>query len=354
MSTVPESDTEPTTSILTRWLSSRLPESSTVTVGNVRIPQVGYSGETIIFDARWTAGGTGQQASFVARLQPSGGSFFFDTDISIHYRFLEQIADTPIRSPRPLWFEQADGSDFERAFFVMEALPGRTPPEKPHYTVSGWLADLSAADQAHVYRGALHQIATVHRTPWAAMDLSFLPVMATGGPGMSREVALFEEFSELTLNGRQIPVLEEARDWVLGHIPDSDRFCLSWGDPKFSNILYDGQEPSGLLDWELASVAPPESDVAFWLVHHDSVTGGAGHPELPGFPDEDNALNWYEQESGIRLQSLDFYTKWHRYRIAVMTLRLADLLVERGRLRPDPDRITRMRAMNDLARSLAA
>lgn len=340
--------------LLRDWLARTVPEADQVEISRIETPEIGYSAENIMFSARWRTQEGEHHRDLVARLRPAEYVFFPAADLEVHYRMLRALEETPVPAPRALWFQPAEGSPFDQPFFVMEALPGRVPHEYPPYTMRGWTADLDPAGQRDVFRGAVRELARVHQVDWAALDLSFLPCMSEPKPGMHAELAMFERFTDAMLDGRRFEPLEEARAWLVANVPTSDRLGLSWGDAKFSNILYEGAHPTGLLDWELASVAPPESDIAFFLVYHDSVTRSAGFGELPGFLGDDEAIELYEQIAGYPLDGLRFYRIFHLFRLAVMSLRLTDLLVQRGKLSHDSPRAPHLNSMDLLRRSLGS
>lgn len=321
--------------LLERWLAGRLDGAGDVEVTELTAPRIGYSAETLLFEARWREGTAVRRASLVARVRPTGYVFFPDVDLGLHYRMLETLSGAGLAVPRPRWFQGAAGSPFGEPFFVMDRIDGLVPPEHPAYTAGGWVAELPPAGQDRVFRGALEQLARLHRLDWERLDLGFLPGVASGEPGMATEIKLFEEYVGWVLGGGSERLFDEALDALRGSVPAADRLCLNWGDPKFSNILYRGTEPVGLLDWELATVAPPENDLAFFLTYHDSITRALGHPDLPGFLDDAAAVGYYEELTGHRVRSLGWYRLWHLLRLAVMALRLTQLLVLSDRLAAD-------------------
>jgi aminoglycoside phosphotransferase (APT) family kinase protein len=320
---------------LQHWLGLQLPDGAGVEITELVTPRTGYSGEMLLFDARWSEGGAPRSGSYVARLQPAGETIFPDVDLQLHYRVLRALEATAVRAPRALWFQRGEDSPLDEPFFVMERLPGRVPPEHPPYTVRGWFADASPADRARACVAAIEQLAVLHQADWTTLDLDFLPTVAAGRPGMDAELGLFEDYLDWVLADRDVPLLRQAFDWLRVNVPASDRLCLNWGDAKLSNILYEGVEPTGLLDWELATVAPPEADVAFWLVFHESITRAKGHPDPAGFPSDDEVVACYETLTGTTLTALPYYRIWQLFRLATISTRLTDMLVQRGKVGPE-------------------
>lgn len=337
---IPQARTpEQTRLLLQSWMSESFPGGAGAQVLSVATPLVGYSGETILFEAVLDPHGAApRRRRLVARVRPAGYSFFPDVDMNLHYRVLDALEPTDVPAPRVFAYQDAGGSPFGEPFFVMEWVSGRVPPEHPPYTADGWLARCTPAQQAFAYRGAVEQVAKIHALDWAAMDLSFLPCLKTGSPGMANEIRQFDAYMRWVYDGAPLPVLEDAVDWLGANVPTPSRLCLNWGDAKFSNIVYHRFEPAGILDWELATIAPPEADLAFFLVYHDSITRARGYDDLPGFPDDDEAVELYQQLSGHTVPDLGYYKVWHLFRLAVMAQRLTDLLVERGVIEADAER----------------
>lgn len=321
--------------LLQDWLARRLEHANDIEVTSVTAPRIGYSAETLLFDARWRQDGTWHEQSLVARVRPSGYAMFPDVDLGLHYGVLRVLEKTDVPAPRARWFQPQDGSPFEEPFFVMDCIEGVVPPEHPAYTAAGWVADASSRDQRRIYRGAIEELARVHQLDWQQLGLGFLPALANGDPGMVTEIKRFEEYLGWVLDGTTDSLLDEALDRLRSTVPDTDRLCLNWGDPKFSNILYRGTASVGLLDWELATVAPPENDLAFFLTYHDSITRALGHPDVPGFPSDEEAIGLYEELTGTRVHALEYYRFWHLFRLAVMALRLTHLLEVSERIPPD-------------------
>ncbi len=321
--------------LLQEWLAARLPQAHHVEVTELSTPRIGYSAETLLFDAQWQQGDEHHRESLVARVRPSGYAFFPDVDLRLHYDVLDALSGTGVPVPRPRWYQEAAGSPFDEPFFVMDRIDGLVPPEHPAYTAGGWVADASSADQRRIFCSTVEQLAALHSLDWQQLNLDFLPAVARGDPGMGTEIKLFEEYVAWVLNGAAEPLFDEALDALRRTIPASHRLCFNWGDPKFSNILYRGTEPVGLLDWELATVAPPENDLAFFLTYHNSITRALGHPDLPGFLGDAEVIELYERLTGHRVRSLDWYRLWHLLRLAVMALRLTQLLIASERIAPD-------------------
>src|SRR3954454_17365062 len=139
--------------VLSAWVSQKLGRDVSVT--GVEIPSAaGLSAETILFCA--------DGRELVARVRPSGAAVFPDYDFEAQFRVLEAVGRSGVPVPEVLWFEP-DAELLGGEFFVMERLYGRVPTDDPPFTVSGWVPELDAGQQATLCENALRVLAGIHR-----------------------------------------------------------------------------------------------------------------------------------------------------------------------------------------------
>ena len=125
--------------------------------------------------------------------------------------------------------------------------------------------------------------------------------------------------------------------------------CL--GGCKAGNIIFDPHRcvPAALIDWEVATIAPPEADIAHWLVFDDFATSAAGVDRLPGYATRDELIGRYEAASGRRLGDIGYFEIVQSFFLATTLIRQADARVQRGELPAG----TRMGHDNALTQMLA-
>lgn len=82
------------------------------------------------------------------------------------------------------------------------------------------------------------------------------------------------------------PVIAAAFNWLHSNLPKAPKqFCLVHGDFRMGNILVDPDGLSSVLDWELAHIGMPESDLAWFCMpswrfgRYDQTAGGVGTAE---------------------------------------------------------------------------
>jgi aminoglycoside phosphotransferase (APT) family kinase protein len=328
-----------TETALATWLTAHLRGSSDLTIDDLRSPRAtGFSSETAMIKASWTEQHGRVEGRFVARIEAGGYALFPDIDLRQQSETMQCLSAAGVPTPRVLGFQDEATSPLGQAFVVMEHMDGRIPPDHPPYAAAGWLHDASPDEQQAIYRNGVEQLAQLHAVPWQEAGLSFL-LRAGREPGMATELDHFSGYLDWVAAGREFPLLRVAIDWLRAHLPEQRRICVNWGDPKLSNMIFDGLVPIALLDWELAAIAPADADVAFWLVLHRTMTEMRGHDELPGFPStDDEMVAMYETASGERVHDLPYYKVWAALRVTTILLRVGDMLAARGVIERRSDR----------------
>jgi aminoglycoside phosphotransferase (APT) family kinase protein len=97
----------------------------------------------------------------------------------------------------------------------------------------------------------------IHETPQTV-----LPSFADGPEAARAEVAVCRR-RLLETQLLPSPVMRHALDVLDEHAPPAQRIVLLHGDYRLPNLKWHGGEISGILDWELARVGDPLSDLAF-------------------------------------------------------------------------------------------
>jgi aminoglycoside phosphotransferase (APT) family kinase protein len=97
-----------------------------------------------------------------------------------------------------------------------------------------------------------------------------------------------------------------------------------------------------VLDWEMAVLAPPEVDLAWFAYLHTFFQDLADIFEVPGLPDFmrlDDCATTYEQRSGRTPRHLRWYTAYAALRYAIISIRTTLRRVHFGEtaLPDDPD-----------------
>jgi len=119
------------------------------------------------------------------------------------------------------------------------------------------------------------------------------------------------------------PAMDEVIRHLTERMPISGPPTLLHNDYKLDNIMLDPANPgriAAVLDWEMATVGDPLSDVGltlcYWL--HAGREPVGGMPEAGGWYTRDQILNRYEAMTGRDLTGIDWYEVLGIFKLAVI------------------------------------
>ncbi|MHB8690896.1 MAG: phosphotransferase family protein [Solirubrobacteraceae bacterium] len=318
---------------LTQWLSAH---HAGARATHVSIPPgSGGSHECVIFTAGWDEGSGEQHERLVARVVPSGPGLFPHYDIEREFRLLKALTEhAEIPVPDVRWLER-DTSFIGAPFMTMPFINGRTLPDDPPFTATGWLLELTADQQATVYDNALRTIATLHTIDPDTLGLEFLDEQVSESP-LASHLTWLREFYDWAAEGESHPAIEAALAWATEHQPPSSRRALIWGDARLANVIInDNLSVAAAVDWELARIGAPEFDLAWWLFMNRHHTDGFGLPRPAGWPDDAETTRRYEELSGHPVENLHFYLVLAGVQLSTLMVRVARLMIAAGIVPPD-------------------
>lgn len=355
MPDVTQRDPEATAGSLAAWLATRLPVDAAPAVVEVEAPESnGFSNETILCRAIWRADGRSAEHHLVVRVHPTKHLLFLDADFSVQYRVMRALHDagTGIPLPNLRWYEE-DPRWLGVPFFVMDFVDGLVPADNLPYTLGGWVVEATAEQQSRMWWRGIEALASVHRVDWREIGLEWLAQTAHGQDGLGSQLAYYRHFLDWTARGRHHPVAEATWNWLVKYRPSSESEpVLSWGDSRLGNIIWDDFAPRAILDWEMATIGPPELDLGWWLYFDRQFTEGLSVTRPPGFAGHEETVERYVELLGRPVQDLFYYQVFSGFRFAIVMGRLTDLLVESGALPADTDMGTNNLATQFLAQLL--
>ena len=313
-------------SALQPWLSSRMPDCSDVKIGKVSAPgESGFSSETMIVDASWLRDGSHEEDRLVFRCRPEGFTVFEHYDMELQFRCMRMAGEVGVPVPETLWHEP-DESILGQSFLVMRAVEGRVPPDSPPYTIHGFLLEATSEQRHEAYFSVLEAIANLHTLNAANSDLAFLDRGRFGKPGLEQELGYYRNYIDWIAEGREQPTVVLAFEQLTASLPDPSEPVFSWGDARFGNVMFetDGFRPVALFDWEMASLAPREQDVGWFLFFPKFFSEAVGLPPLDGVPSDAECVAHYEKCAGVELGDIEWWIRWASVRHAAILARLAD------------------------------
>ena len=157
------------------------------------------------------------------------------------------------------------------------------------------ITTIDAGAQQQVYERFLEELGRVH-----TLDIDALPLDQWDRPASARACALagldtlydnyLTRLSAPTATASRNPLAVYGLRWLRDHAPDRlDRLTLVHGDAGTPNFLFDGEDITGIIDWEWARFGDPMEDLGNATLH------AVFHPS----GDWPTLLAHYERTSGI-------------------------------------------------------
>ena len=282
---------------LARYFHNTLPSASAVEIEQGGAMPAGASNDTVGIDLAVTCDERRMTVPLVLRPQRRDG-ILAPYDVSRQFRVMRALQRTAVPVPATAWYEP-DTAVLGVPFFVMSRVAGVTPPLFWH---GGMTNELLAIGEA---------LAAIHAVDIEAAGLDFL--MPCPGPASSIESELAawrERHRRNGLDGH--PISDALYHWLVKNEPADARFALLHGDPNPGNYLLREKSVVGVLDWELAAIGDPRSDLGFYAALMTIFAGAASEDGRSVLSDA------YATVTGEELTSLAYYEAAGLYRMAVV------------------------------------
>jgi aminoglycoside phosphotransferase (APT) family kinase protein len=218
---------------------------------------------------------------------------------------LRRLGDLDIRLRIPRWAESAEVEG--KTVLVREYLRG-APVD----------AILGRQSNPPPWKVIGEITATVHAIPTE----SLVSVVPDFGTRRAHAEACLDEIEEVAGE----PVAAEAIEWIREHLPPNDKARLLHGDLLGQNVLFDFDDPPGLIDWEYCRIGDPAYDLAI-------VTRGVKRPFKQG-DGLARLLDAYNSTADLELRPVDV----HLYELCLCLHWLAESLRGEGREPPHVER----------------
>ena len=280
---------------LTAYLHQRLPSAESLELANLRGMPAGASNDTVSLDLRVTLEGRTHDIPIVLRPERPDG-ILAPYDVARQFRVMRALQPTAVPVPSVAWHEP-DATILGAPFFVMSRVPGETLPLFWY----GHSERLPAAAEA---------LATIHAVDWRAAGLGFLAEDHSGP--LAAEMTAWRLRAQM-LRISRAPMVVSLAEWLRANEPADARMALLHGDPNPGNYLFRGETVVAVLDWELAALGDPRSDLGFYAALHTVFGGMSGPGGRTLLSDA------YEAVTGEPQQNLEYYEAFGLYRMAVVT-----------------------------------
>lgn len=259
---------------LDAWLAGRLDGFG----GGLRVRQFegGQSNPTFLVESA--------ARRIVLRKKPPGKLLPTAHQVEREYRVLAALAGTGVPVPEVFALCE-DESVIGTPFYVMAHVEGRvfTDPRLP---------GIDPAGRRTVYSATAAGLAAIHAVEVEAAGLAGL-----GPPAgyLERQIRRWSRQYEASRTD-DVEEMDALARWLPSHLPPSPRTTLVHGDYRVGNLVFanDAARLEGVLDWELATLGDPLSDLAYLCMgyHYDA-------PEWPGLAPSTDGASGIPRESEL-------------------------------------------------------
>jgi aminoglycoside phosphotransferase (APT) family kinase protein len=238
-------------------------------------------------------------------------------DVLREARLLRALESTDVRVPRVLAVGD-DESVLGVPFYVMEEMQGTVVTSDVPPALD------TEEGRRRLCEELVDALVEIHAVDWRACGLE-----GYGKPTgyLERQVRRFTGLWDYNKT-REVPVVEEVRDWLADNLPASPESTIVHGDYRLGNVMVADEPPARLVaifDWELSTIGDPLADVGYLTVTWAQADDPAdttfarlsAATRKPGFMTREELTARYEERSGRSVSRLNWYQALAMWKAAV-------------------------------------
>jgi aminoglycoside phosphotransferase (APT) family kinase protein len=249
---------------------------------------------------------------WIVRRPPLGHVLATAHDMAREYRVMSALQGTDVPVPTTSALCEDDGV-IGATFYVMERCAG-TP-----YRTSAELEPLGREQTRAISERLVDTLAALHQVDPAAVGLADF-----GRPEgfLRRQVIRWKKQLDASYN-RDLPAAAELYSRLVASVPEESAAGIVHGDFRLDNVLIDDDgRPTAVLDWEMATLGDPLTDLALMLTYHRLASNGFDAVTTvsvaPGFLSEDEIIARYAAASDRDLSNFGFYLGLAAFKLATI------------------------------------
>ncbi|MDI9941277.1 phosphotransferase family protein (plasmid) [Rhodococcus opacus] len=256
---------------------------------------------------------TDGRQEWIVRRPPLGHVLATAHDMNREYRVMSALQNTGVPVPRTFAL-CTDPAVLGADFYVMERCAG-TP-----YRTAAELELLGTERTRTISERLVDTLAALHAVEPTSVGLGDF-----GRPQgfLGRQVARWKKQLDASYT-RDLPAADELHRRLAESVPNESAAGIVHGDYRLDNVLVDDTDQvAAVLDWEMATLGDPLTDLALMLVYFrlDADTGSdsAGNVSTaPGFLDERAVIERYSRGSDRDLSGFGFYLGLAAFKLAAI------------------------------------
>lgn len=303
---------------LEMWLSKKLDSPVDFTLGELNFPEAsGESSVTLIFTAYWQESGAKIEKQFVMRMAPRESQVFVSHDLYLQYGLMEIMHEEGIPAPELVGYEK-DSTMMGSDFYIMHFVDGLIPPDNPPMCWGSWVSELTSEERATMWNNGLDTMAKIHKIDIAKYDFPNLPRSKANEAPAAYEIARYEDMMKEGMRPNADPIITEAWGYLKDNMPAEGPRRLCWGDSRPGNVIWKDLAPIAMIDWEIAGIGDPLTDLAwwFWIDYCNSV--GIGGEKMTGIPEFSDGYQRWHEITGLPIDNIAYYELFVLVRFAII------------------------------------
>lgn len=252
----------------------------------------------------WTDSGE----EYVVRRPPLGHVLSTAHDMAREFRVISALAGTTVPVPETVALSQ------DPSFYVMRFVPG------PIYRRPDDLAVIGAERIQLLMDNLVDVLVELHSIEPASVGLEDF-----GRPDgyLERQLKRWQKQLDSS-RSRDLPGIDELHDALAQRMPLTSQAAIIHGDYRIDNCIATPDDRiAAVLDWEMATLGDPLTDVGlllmYWRLNMEmGGVDGSGNPGLMTKPSGRDLAERYAMRRGIELGRLDWYLAFANYKLAVI------------------------------------
>jgi aminoglycoside phosphotransferase (APT) family kinase protein len=251
--------------------------------------------------------------SWIVRRPPLGHVLATAHDMSREHRVISALEPTEVPVPRTFVLCE-DTSVLGAPFYVMEKVGG-TP-----YRRAAQLDAIGARRTRDICLRMVDILVALHEVDPVKVGLADF-----GRPEgfLTRQVRRWKKQADSS-RSRDIPGMDDLHARLEASVPEQQAPAIVHGDYRLDNLLVDdADQVTAVLDWEMATVGDPLTDVALLVVYRgiakeQDAGPVADAPSASGFLGTEEMVERYAERSGRDLSAMGFYVALAYFKLAVV------------------------------------
>jgi aminoglycoside phosphotransferase (APT) family kinase protein len=142
---------------------------------------------------------------------------------------------------------------------------------------------------------------------------------------LERQLKRWSDQLERTIpHTRPLPVMEQVKEWLRAHLPESPPPTIVHGDYKLDNLMFDPATARAiaLLDWEMSTIGDPLADfgwmLTYWPDPSDNASVISSMNAAPGWLTRREMIALYEDRTGRTMREFAFYQAFALFKLAII------------------------------------